>query len=143
MNVLRAAGVGIGVLTRSCRKYAIEVLKATGLVSLIDEIAARDDCEKPKPDPNLVYWLIKMMRVESNSVIMVGDHPTDSLCAKNAHIEFVGVLTGSWGAEQAKQLGSTVISSVEELPTLLGLRVAKPCGASSSQCVRREERNWV
>jgi phosphoglycolate phosphatase len=142
LNVLRAARVRIGVLT-SCRKYAIEGLKETGLASLIDEIAARDDCEKPKPHPSHVYWLMKRMGVEPNTVIMVGDHPTDSVCAKNAHVEFVGVLTGSWGAEQTKQLGPTAISSVKELPTLLGLQHTKPCKTRSSERVNPEERKQV
>ena len=118
---LKGAGMKIGILTRSCRKYADQTLKTTGLSELIDEVAARDDGEKPKPDPSQVYWLMERMRVGSNSVIMVGDHPIDSLCAKNAGIGFVGVLTGSWGKEQVEKLGSTVVPSVKELPEILGV----------------------
>lgn len=117
---LKAAGMKIGILTRSCREYAEQTLKTTGLSDLVDEVAARDDGEKPKPDPSQVYWLMERMNVGSDSVVMVGDHPIDSLCAKNAGIGFVGVLTGSWGKEQVKELGSVVVPSVKELPDVLG-----------------------
>jgi len=111
----------VGILTRSCRKYADEVLRTTGLSVFVDAVAARDDCENPKPDPRQVYWLLDRMKLELHDVVMVGDHPTDSLCARNARIAFVGVLTGSWGPEQVRQLGSTVVPSVKDLPELLEL----------------------
>jgi HAD superfamily hydrolase (TIGR01549 family) len=121
LKKLKDAGVKIGILTRGCREYTDEVLKATGLFRFADEVAARDDCTSPKPDPTQVYWLIGKMKVNLSEVVMVGDHPVDALCARNAGIRFVGVLTGSWKAEQTKQLGSTVIPSVKELPNLLGI----------------------
>jgi len=118
---LKGAGVKVGILTRSCRRYADEVLKATGLSALVDEVAARDDCANPKPDPTQVYLLMEKMNVKSDETVMVGDHPVDSLCARNSGVRFVGVLTGSWGAEQIKQLGSNLIPSVKELPDFLGV----------------------
>ncbi len=97
------------------------MLVATGLSEFVDEVATRDDSANPKPDPSQIYWLIERMKVSSHEVVMVGDHPVDALCARNAGIAFVGVLTGSWSEEQTKQLGSTVIRSVKELPDLLGI----------------------
>ena len=61
------------------------------------------------------------MKVNAEEVVMVGDHPVDALCARNAGIRFVGVLTGSWRKEQTEQLGSVVIPSVKELPDLLDI----------------------
>jgi len=118
---LKDAGIKVGILTRSCRNYTDEVLRATGLSVLVDEVAARDDCTNPKPDPTQVYLLMQKMNVKPGETVMVGDHPVDSLCARNSGVRFVGVLTGSWGTEQTAQLGSTVIPSVRELPDLLGV----------------------
>jgi len=118
---LKDVGMKVGILTRSCRKYTDEVLKATGLSALVDEVAARDDSTNPKPDPTQVYLLMQKMNVKPDETIMVGDHPVDSLCARNSGVRFVGVLTGSWGTGQIAQLGSTVIPSVRELPILLGV----------------------
>mgnify|MGYP001030020794 FL=1 len=118
---LKNAGMKVGILTRSCRRYTDEVLKETGLSALVDEVAARDDCASPKPDPTQVYLLMQKMNTKPDVTIMVGDHPVDSLCARNSGVRFVGVLTGSWGSEQGTQLGSTIIPSVKELPGLLGV----------------------
>ncbi len=118
---LKRASIRIGILTRSCREYTQEVLKATGLLEYVDEIAARDDSISPKPDPSQIYWLLGRMKIEGDDVVMVGDHPVDAFCAKNAKIRFIGVLTGSWKEEQTKQLGPSVIPSVKELPDLLGI----------------------
>jgi phosphoglycolate phosphatase len=118
---LKRAGFKVGILTRGCRQYTEEVLKTNDLSELVDEVAARDDSLNPKPDPAQVYWLIKRMKVNAEEVVMVGDHPVDALCAGNAGIRFVGVLTGSWRREQIEQLGPVVIPSVKELPDLLGI----------------------
>ena len=118
---LKKANIAIGILTRACRGYTQEVLNATGLSEFVDEIAARDDSINPKPDPSQIYWLLGRMKIDGSDVVMVGDHPVDALCARNAGIRFIGVLTGAWKEEEAKQLGSTVIPSVKELPDLLGI----------------------
>ena len=118
---LKDAGVKVGILTRSCRKYADEVLKTTGLSAYIDEVAARDDCATPKPDPTQVYSLMEKMRVRPGETVMVGDNPVDSLCAKNSGVRFIGVLTGPWGAGRASQLGSDVVPSIKELLDFLAV----------------------
>jgi len=118
---LKKAGLKVGILTRGCREYTEEVLKINDLSELVDAVAARDDSLTPKPDPAQVYWLMTQMKVNADEVVMVGDHPVDALCARNAGIRFVGVLTGSWRKEQTEQLGSVVIPSVKELPDLLDI----------------------
>ncbi len=121
LNRLKDAKIKIGVLTRSCRKYTDETLRATGLSALVDEVATRDETNTPKPDPTQVYSLMKRMRVRPEEVVLVGDHPIDALCAKNAGVSFVGVLTGRLTGEQPKQFAEKVLPSVRELPDLLGL----------------------
>jgi phosphoglycolate phosphatase len=118
---LKSAGVKIGILTRSCRKYTDEILLKTGLSEFVDYVEARDDCANPKPDPTQMHLLMQKMKVKPDETIMVGDHPVDSLCARNSGVRFVGVLTGSWDAERTAQLGQTVIPSVKDLPRLLGI----------------------
>jgi phosphoglycolate phosphatase len=121
LNRLRRAGIRIGVLTRSCRKYTDQTLKATGLSTFVDEVATRDDSNTPKPDPSQVHTLLKRMHVGPDQVVMVGDHPIDALCAKNAGVSFVGVLTGRLRSEQPKQFAEKVLPSVKELPDLFGM----------------------
>jgi phosphoglycolate phosphatase len=119
LSTLRNKGVKIGILTRSCRKYTDDVLRATALSGFVDEVAARDDSDTPKPDPSQVYYLMKRMNVKPTDVVMVGDHTVDQLCARNAGVRFIGVLTGRLANEQHEKLGETVVPSVRELPNIL------------------------
>lgn len=116
---LRSRGAKIGILTRSCRSYATQVLTFTGLGQYVDQIAARDDCGNPKPDPSQLFALVDDLGARASETIMVGDHPIDALCAKNAGVRFIGVLTGSWTRDATEQLGPMILPSIADLPELL------------------------
>ena len=119
MRWLKEKGIKIGILTRSCREYALKSLNTTGLSKLVDFVAARDDINRPKPDPYQVIMLTQKLNVKLEETLMVGDHPLDALCAKNSNVRFIGVLTGSSDADAFKKIGCDVIGSVNDLPKLL------------------------
>ena len=119
MKWLKEKGIKIGILTRSCREYALESLDTTGLSKLVDFVAARDDIDRPKPDPDQVIMLTQKLNVKLEETLMVGDHPLDALCARNSNVHFIGVLTGSSHADAFKKIGCDVIGSVNDLPQLL------------------------
>ncbi len=119
MKCLKEKGIKTGILTRSCREYALKSLETTGLSKLVDFIAARDDVDKPKPDPDQVITLAEKMNVNIEETLMVGDHPIDALCAKNSNVRFLAVLTGSSNADAFKKIRCEVIGSVNDLPRLL------------------------
>ena len=119
MKWLKEKGIKIGILTRSCREYALKSLEIAELSKLVDFVSARDDVDRPKPDPGQVIMLAQKMNVNREETLMVGDHPIDALCAKNSNVRFIGVLTGSSKADAFKKIGCDVIGSVNDLPRLL------------------------
>lgn len=119
LEELRKRGIKIGVLTRGSRSYVTQILTSTRLRDYVDVVGARDDCDKPKPDPTQVFLLMGKMSVNKDETMMVGDHPSDAICARNAGVKFVGVLTGSWDRDLTDQLGSTIINSIADLPDFL------------------------
>jgi len=119
MKLLKEKGIKIGILTRSCREYALKSLETTGLSKLVNFVAARDDVDKPKPDPDQVIMLAQKLNVKLEETLMVGDHPIDALCAKNSNVRFIGVLTGSSEADAFKKIGCDIVRSVNDLPQLL------------------------
>jgi len=119
VKLLKEKGIKIGILTRSCREYALKSLETTGLSKLVDSVAARDDIDRPKPDPDQVIMLANKMNVKLEETLMVGDHPIDALCAKNSNVHFIGVLTGSSDADAFKKIGCRFIGSVNDLPRML------------------------
>ncbi len=119
LQYLRNKGIKIGILTRGCRSYVTQVLTSNRMKEYVDEIAARDDCDNPKPDPTQMFILMDRMGVGKSETLMVGDHPTDALCAENAGVQFVGVRTGSWGRHLTERLGPMVIDTIADLPEFL------------------------
>ena len=121
--VLKDHGVKIGVITRGCRAYTLTALEKIGISQMIDVVLARDDVEKPKPDPSHLLELMKMLGVDRDGVVLVGDHTTDYKCAKAAKVAFVGIPSGS---TELKDLvkgdpKATVIDSLEDLLKVLNL----------------------
>ncbi|MEM3606880.1 MAG: HAD family hydrolase [Candidatus Bathyarchaeia archaeon] len=122
LKTLKNKGFKIGVLTRGCREYALKSLEKTCLKDLIDCLIARDDIDKPKPNPVSALKLIEEMKLTPKEVLMVGDHALDFLCAEKAGIKFIGVLTGFSSEKDFKKIGCKVIKSVNELPMLFKLK---------------------
>ncbi|MCW4020129.1 MAG: HAD family phosphatase, partial [Candidatus Bathyarchaeota archaeon] len=51
LKALKARGLKLGVITRSCRECAEKILAQFGLRGFFDAIVARDDVENSKPNP--------------------------------------------------------------------------------------------
>jgi HAD superfamily hydrolase (TIGR01549 family) len=118
LKTLKDKGFKIGVLTRSCREYALKSLEKTCLKNLVDCLIARDDVDEPKPNPASALKLIEKMKLTPKEVLMIGDHVLDALCAEKAELKFIGVLTGFSSRKDFKKIGCKVIKNVGDLPLL-------------------------
>ncbi|HID17079.1 TPA: HAD family hydrolase [Candidatus Bathyarchaeota archaeon] len=116
LRSLRSRGIKLGVLTRSCREYALKSLEKAGLINLIGYLVARGDTPKPKPNPEAALKLAERMNLSPKEVLMVGDHALDAVCAKKAGMTFLGVLTGASTVEDFRRIGCPFVKSVKELP---------------------------
>ncbi len=92
---LKKRGLKIGVVTRSCREYALEALKITGLSENVDVLVGRDDTAQPKPSPDPLLKAIKALSLGTDEVVMIGDNIDDAQCACNAKVYFIGFIRGS------------------------------------------------
>ena len=120
LEKLRGKGLKLAVLTRGHQTYAVEALRRTGLLELIDVILTRDTVRKPKPDPEALLEAAERLGLGVDEIIFVGDHPMDSACAEGASVRFIAVLTGWMGEEGWRAAGvSEVVESVSTLPEYL------------------------
>ena len=94
LEMLRARGLRIGVLTRGCHAYAETALRTTGLLELVDELECRSSTTPAKPNPASYLRLVERLGVPKDQTLFVGDHPIDAQCAKNAGVPFIAVETG-------------------------------------------------
>jgi len=88
---LKERDIKIGIVTRGCREYAIEALKRTQLLELVDVIVGRGDTYQPKPSPDPLNKAIQMLNLTNDEVVMVGDNINDAQCAWSAKVRFMGV----------------------------------------------------
>ncbi len=69
------------ILTRNCRKSVDVVLKKHNLY--FEYVVSRDDA-RPKPAPDAILLLSKMMNIHTDYLLMVGDYKYDIMCGKAA-----------------------------------------------------------
>ncbi len=116
LEMLRAKGLKIGVLTRGCERYATAALEKTGLLELVDEIECRSPNTPAKPHPAAYLRLIERLGLRKEETLFVGDHPIDAQCAKNAGVPFIAVETGYVPAGDLRRAGCiAVLKDVGEL----------------------------
>jgi len=125
---LKQQGYMTAILTRGNHDYAVEALKNTGLIGYFDFVIGREETPKPKPYAEALEHTATVLGIGIDELLLVGDHPIDQTCAKNANARFIGVLTGSAKAETWKEAACTeVLNGVEELPSYLKKNEQRPC----------------
>jgi len=100
-------GYGMSVLSRACRSYVDISLKRIGIP--FDAVFSRGDVKRPKPDPEGVLRLLKIMKCGPEECCIVGDHPFDIIAGKRAGTFAAGVLTGSGTRKRLKDAGADVV----------------------------------
>jgi HAD superfamily hydrolase (TIGR01549 family) len=121
LKVLKAEGFKLGVMTRGCREYTEKVLRKLSLRGYFDAVAARDDVDKPKPNPEHAFHLLSLLGVSAEEVLYVGDHGSDAECAERAGLRFVLLRRPGQSNEVSGESSSQVIESVEDVVRLVGV----------------------
>jgi len=116
---LRAKGLKLGIMTRSCREYVDRILGKFGVREFFDAIVARDDIEDPKPNPKHAFHLLGLLAVPAEEALYVGDHWSDGECAKKAGLRFVLVRRCGQTNQTAEGLGFQTIDSIRDITKLI------------------------
>lgn len=99
LKTLKKKQFKIGVLSNKFDK-AVKRLCEDYFGGLIDVAVGESSTIPPKPSPEGVEEIIKILGSEKNKTVLIGDSETDIQTAKNAGIYSVGVLWG-FRSEQA------------------------------------------
>lgn len=70
------------------------MIKYNNLESLLDFSISGDEVKNFKPDPEGIVKSLKYFNAKPNEAIFVGDSLHDLGAARNANVEFIGVLSG-------------------------------------------------
>ena len=91
LEKLKQRGLKLSICTRGCRQYVERILTRFNFSPFFDLVVARDDVSNPKPHPEHVQNIMKILDVTPSDTILIGDHPLDILCAQNAGIKSIWV----------------------------------------------------
>lgn len=89
ISMIRQAGGKIGILTTSKRSWVEPALNNLGIMDKIDIFLGKEDVEKFKPDPEIIFKAENLLRGDKTEYVMTGDTVKDVEAANNAGIESV------------------------------------------------------
>ncbi|MEA3340552.1 MAG: HAD-IA family hydrolase [Chloroflexota bacterium] len=115
---LRERGIKIAIVTRNCRA-AVESIMGRNTLTY-DALLTRDDVEAVKPDPAHLLAALRLLGIEAEHALMVGDHPMDVRAGWAVGARTVAVLTGYSPAEHFEpEQPDLILKQVGELKTYL------------------------
>ena len=121
LRALKAKGLKIGIITNGCREYAEKVLSKFGLGKYVDDVAARDDVERPKPNPEHALHLLRLLGVSAQETLFVGNHWLDAECAKRSGLNFVLVAGRDQSIEALKEARYQAVSSIKDIVNIVNV----------------------
>lgn len=95
LQSLKARGYKTGIVTTKYHYRIEQILEKYGAAKLIDLIVGAEDVRIEKPNPEGLLWAVDKLGLDKKQVLYVGDSIVDAKTARNAVVDFAGVLTGT------------------------------------------------
>jgi len=84
---LQKLDVPMGLVTFSQRWYIEQVVPQLGWSDYFTSIISFNDVRKPKPDPEAIFLINKVLQIDPQCILVVGDAKNDILLGKNAQTQ--------------------------------------------------------
>ncbi|HEX7386082.1 MAG TPA: phosphoglycolate phosphatase [Castellaniella sp.] len=94
LNLFRAAGCQMAVVTNKSTEFTGPLLRHHGLVDFFDVVVCGDTCTQKKPDPMPVLYACKQLDVPPDQALFIGDSINDALAAQAAGIPMLALPYG-------------------------------------------------
>jgi phosphoglycolate phosphatase len=115
---LREHGIKVAIVTRNCRAAVDRILAENPLI--YDVLLTRDEVTTVKPDPGHLLAALRLLGVEPQRTLMVGDHPMDVQVGRAVGTRTAAVLTGAGSPERfAEVQPDLVLTQVGDLSRYL------------------------
>ncbi len=120
LHELREQGYMLAILTRSHYEYAVEALKKIGAYDCFDVVLGRGQTPRPKPYPEALNHTAKLMGLDMDELLFVGDMYLDFESAINSGCAFIGVNTSGRGRSSwREEVPDVLLKNVAELPNYM------------------------
>jgi phosphoglycolate phosphatase len=104
---LRERGIKVAIVTRNCRVAVDRILAENPLA--YDVLLTRDEVTTVKPDPEHLLTALRLLDVEPQRTLMVGDHPMDVQVGRAVGARAAAVLTGAGTPERFAEVQPDLI----------------------------------
>ena len=120
LDYLTETGVRKAVLTNKPHAIACRIVEGLLGAWRFDFVQGGQEGLPLKPDPDGVYRFCRLMQVEAEETLFVGDSDVDVMTASNAGMRCLGVSWGFRGRRDVEEAGAwRVIDQAEEMMDLL------------------------
>jgi len=104
----------LGIVTTKTGLYSQILLEHFGLMKYFDVLIGREHVEHPKPHQEPILRALEGLESNKKEIWMIGDTKLDLLCAKNAGVNSIGVLSGYDNYNTLKMFTDIVLSDAFE-----------------------------
>jgi HAD superfamily hydrolase (TIGR01549 family) len=91
------------------------ILKKLGIKKYFDIVLCADQINRLKPDPRILYMIIKKLGVKKKDAVYVGDMDIDMETAMRAGVDAIFITGGSSTVNSVKKYKKKIISSLAEI----------------------------
>ena len=92
--VLASEFADIGIVTTKTARYSKILMEHFSLMEYFRVLIGREDVEFPKPHEEPILKALESFDTKDKEIWMIGDTKLDLLCAKNASVNSIAVLSG-------------------------------------------------
>ncbi len=104
----------LGIVTTKTGKYSRVLMEHFELMEYFDVLIGREDVQNPKPHAEPILKALEVIEPKKREVWMIGDTKLDLICAKNAGVRSIGVLSGYDNFETLKEFTNIILYDVLE-----------------------------
>ena len=100
LSTLKSNGQKLAIATTDLHSRAEMAMDISGINKYLDGVIGADDVQSSKPSPDMLLALMDRFGVAPTDTVMVGDATVDQAMAASAGVDFIGVKTGLFTADQ-------------------------------------------
>jgi pyrophosphatase PpaX len=86
LAALKSSGHRTALLTASRRRFVMPVLDARGVAGLLDLVLTVEDVRRYKPDPEVLFKALELLRASAGEALLVGDSDKDIQAGRAAGV---------------------------------------------------------
>ena len=117
---LSAQGFKLAIATNRPSRFTALILKTLGIREYFDMVLCADKAPKPKPSPDILWVILKQLKMSKAEALYVGDMGIDIETGRRAGVNTVAVCTGSSSASELKALKPyQIINRIGELKKVI------------------------